>query len=159
MPSTGLGSFNPLWFAAETERNVFLWRSGCSLIQEDEFEFWIDVPRLIAKRSRQLENSNPANPFTNPYWSIASEDTRTLREEVSYLEKFSSVMLEIDTLATALCSITARLEKMLAPAESRPRVILPAAVPQRMSRRSPNVNENRGGKWYAGWGSNPRPED
>lgn len=159
VPSMTPGMFNPLWFAAETERNVFLWRSGCSLIQEDEFEFWVDVPRLITKRSMQLENSSPGNPFTNPFWSIASDDSRTAQEEISYLERFARVMGEIETLATALCSITARLQRLVNTGETKPRVILPAAAPQRARHQKANFNEKLGGKWYAGRGSNPRPED
>ena len=59
-------AFHPLWFVAETERNVFLWRQGCSLIQQDEFEFWIDIEALISKRLNQLDSADPENPFLNP---------------------------------------------------------------------------------------------
>src|SRR5438045_1804769 len=42
----------PLWFLAETERNVFLWKHGLSLVNVEEFVFWIDVASLVDKRSQ-----------------------------------------------------------------------------------------------------------
>jgi hypothetical protein len=60
----------PLWFLAETERNIFLWRQGKSLDDVEDYEFWVDIPSLITKRRVQLESPQGLNPFTNPNWGI-----------------------------------------------------------------------------------------
>ena len=36
----------PLWFLAETERNIYLWRSGKSIDDQRDFSFWVDIPAL-----------------------------------------------------------------------------------------------------------------
>ena len=63
----------PLWFLAETERNIFLWRSGKSLDDQRNYSFWINVPALIKKRRHQLKKPQGLNPFTNPLWGIGTQ--------------------------------------------------------------------------------------
>lgn len=58
-------SHNPFWFLVETEKNVYLWRSGCSLTEKDNFDFWVDIESLISKRLEQLERNNSNNPFSS----------------------------------------------------------------------------------------------
>src|SRR6187431_829960 len=47
-------SHNPFWFLVETEKNVFLWRSGSSLAEKEQYDFWVDIDSLLNKRLRQL---------------------------------------------------------------------------------------------------------
>jgi len=53
----------PLWFIAETERNVFLWRNGKSIGDYGRYSFWIDLKALIQKRRVQLSRNKGFNPF------------------------------------------------------------------------------------------------
>lgn len=84
--------YTPIWFLVETERNIFLWRNGRSVIEQDEYEFWIDIEALVLKRIRQLETSDLNNPFTNPFWSEMdpsspnNEDIQDLAQKASSLE-------------------------------------------------------------------------
>lgn len=45
----------PLWFLAEQERNEFLWRRGYSLTDSSQFDFWVDLPRLVQRRISQIQ--------------------------------------------------------------------------------------------------------
>lgn len=55
----------PLWFLAETERNIFLWRHGKSIDNARDFSFWVDTKALIHKRRSQLSRNCGFNPFIN----------------------------------------------------------------------------------------------
>lgn len=105
----GSSLFNPLWFLAETERNVFLWRRGCSIIQEDEFEFWVDIPALIEKRLGQLSRFDGENPFMNPLWGLSIADKETATKEERYLqslfELINDVLLHLEALSIAASRI------------------------------------------------------
>lgn len=119
-------AFHPVWFLAETERNIFLWRNGCSLIEHDEFEFWIDVRALIAKRLGALERFDSDNPFVNPLWGSSLSVPSGGEAEKDYLERFLAVITSISDHASALCQVGSALIKELCPgAESRPSVSLP----------------------------------
>lgn len=109
LPITYLHTFNPLWFQAETERNVFLWRSGYSLADEDEFEFWIDPQALLEKRLSLLNESDPKNPFVNPLWGLAPLDPESVRQEVDYLETLRSHLARIIGHASALSELGSEL--------------------------------------------------
>lgn len=89
------GNSYPLWFHAETERNIYLWRCGYSLIQADEFEFWVDVDLLLEKRIKQLNLMSDDNPFLTPSWdgdSIASIHKESEKEYLlSLKEAFSKI--------------------------------------------------------------------
>jgi hypothetical protein len=117
-------SFNPLWFVAETERNVFLWQKGCSLIDQDQFEFWIDIPKLVQKRIRQLERQDGNNPFTNPLWGQAEQDSSLVECEREYLEQFDELLSQIEGHAHALSIVGSEVQRELH--GRRPRVVLPS---------------------------------
>lgn len=121
-------SFNPFWFIAETERNVFLWQRGCSLSDMDRFEFWIDVPRLIQKRLRQLEKGDAANPFTNPHWGEQPCDPSFAQGECEYLEQLQELILQLGAHAHALSVIGSAVQRELQGV--RERVLLPGARPR-----------------------------
>lgn len=103
--------FTPLWFLAETERNVFLWRRGCSVIQEDEFEFWVNIEGLIAKRLKQLESTDSENPFLNPLWGYAPMDEETRLREKRYLLDLKNIVAALENHMHALSVIGSELCK------------------------------------------------
>lgn len=55
----------PLWFLAETERNIFLWKNGESIIDKDNYEFLVDPNKLLEKRRKKLQTMHAIedNPF------------------------------------------------------------------------------------------------
>jgi hypothetical protein len=122
-----VGSFTPVWFVAETERNVFLWRRGLSLIQQDEFEFWVDLPKLVAKRLHQLESADADNPFTNPLWASSSADPDLIRRESEYLESLLEIIARVGPHAHAFSRASAEcLKEYFGYCDERPVVLLPA---------------------------------
>ena len=120
------GTFNPLWFLAETEKNIFLWRHGRSLVEQDEFEFWIDVEALIKKRLHQLETMDPDNPFMNPLWEISLPDPDIKRREKEYLNSFLESFRRIHSHANALSQVASQLDKEYRKELERELVVLPA---------------------------------
>lgn len=116
--------FNPIWFVAETERNVFLWRRGCSLIQKDDFEFWVDLPRLIEKRLSQLSSCQADNPFVNPLWGVSVLDKQSAEQEAAYLRSFGEVTGKVSRHLHALSQVGSMLHREHHPAQER--VILPS---------------------------------
>jgi hypothetical protein len=108
-------NFHPLWFQAETERNVFLWRAGFSLIEKDEFEFWVNVPELIQKRLNSLADNNYESPFSNANWFYGDSDTDTnaTKAEQQYLIELSNLFSSISEHATALCQASSMALKEL----------------------------------------------
>jgi hypothetical protein len=122
----GSETVTPLWFLAETERNIFLWRQGKSLDDVDDFEFWVDVPALLQKRSRQLEHPQGLNPFTNPLWGSAPLDARTLDQERNYVEDIEALADVILPHAEALSRASATVQQELTPRVTpRAMVLLP----------------------------------
>ena len=121
------GGFHPVWFLAETERNIFLWRTGCSLIEQDEFEFWIDVRGLVEKRLKSIETADEENPFKNPLWGSSQGQSTELRaDETRYLESFLDILASIEAHATALCLVAhSVLEELCPEAKLRHSVLLP----------------------------------
>lgn len=126
IPCPAMQAFNPLWFVAETERNVFLWRRGCSLIQQDEFEFWIDLPKLIDKRLHQLASQNDS-PFVNPLWGISVLDKDSAKREQDYVRAFAEIQERISGHMNALSHIGSLLIRELVSAGDREVVVLPAS--------------------------------
>jgi len=123
------GTFNPIWFLVETERNIFLWRNGYSLSRQCDFEFWVDLPALIAKRIRQIESGDPSNPFVNPYgdWNNSHADSllsEALKEEKEYLKSFlrslESIMIHAHALSQAGSLLAQEIE-----GREKPRILLP----------------------------------
>ncbi len=131
----GLASsaFNPVWFLVETERNIFLWRNGCSLIQQDEFEFWINAPALIDKRLKQLACGDLQNPFLNPAWDgdlkadgvgNSQVGSEMFRVEMDYLNTFLELINKIAPHAHALSQVGSMLGTE-STGNEKPRVLLP----------------------------------
>jgi len=124
LPTPDLDSFHPLWFLAETERNIFLWRNGFSLIQQDEFEFWVDLEALIQKRLAQLTQPDTANPFINPLWELSSSDADLIEREKEYLAHFIDALRKITAHAEALSKVASLIKEQVEP-RGRRKVILP----------------------------------
>jgi len=99
----------PVWFSAETERNIFLWRSGMSLIDADQFEFWVDVETLINKRLDQLTHANSENPFVNPLWGTSVINSEAAAREEEYLGTFLEILKSIQVHANALSLATSEI--------------------------------------------------
>jgi len=117
---------SPLWFLAETERNVYLWRSGLSIQQVDEFEFWVDIPALIEKRMTQLRSYDSENPFMNPLWGLSIADEHTIEKEKKYLNSLFDLIGEIKEHLEALCVAASTVSRELDQAkDSRSVVVLP----------------------------------
>ena len=137
--------FTPLWFLSETERNIFLWRRGESLIEQDNYEFWVDIRALIDKRIRQLESANPDNPLTNSIWEFYDETgspdlSRDLmgsasQLEIDYLRSFLKLTGSIIVHAHALSQVGSMLENELHQSW-RIRIVLPAGKSASCSARS-----------------------
>lgn len=118
-------SCTPLWFLAETERNVALWRRGYSLIAVDDFEFLVDLPELIAKRERQLAEANESNPFhLSP---IESGDTalEVWQRELTYLQQFRELLGPIQVHLAALCAAARQLQTGQSVPTGTPSIVLP----------------------------------
>ena len=117
--------FNPLWYLAETERSIFLWKRGCSVIEQDDFEFWINVPALIRKRLAQLANYDAQNPFLNPLWGVVtSSDSINSERERQYLESFLDAIHRIHLQLSALSEVGSLLLHEQK-GSTRERVVLP----------------------------------
>ncbi len=117
----------PLWFLAETERNIYLWRNGKSIDDQRDFSFWVDIPALIAKRREQLKRSQALNPFTNPLWGISQFDDKLTQQERDYLDSFedlvASVLRHAEALSVASETIRSEIAKGIEP---RLPIVLPA---------------------------------
>jgi hypothetical protein len=120
-------SFYPLWFLAETERNVFLWRGGYSLNRQHEFEFWVDIDALISKRLDQLESAASNAQHITSGWGIAVLDRDLAIRERDYLITLAGLIGKIQAHASALSHVGLILEKEIAPSGiKRARVVLPS---------------------------------
>lgn len=110
---------SPVWFTAETERNLFLWRIGCSLTQKDEFEFWVDIDRLIEKRLDQLTSPGASH---NKGQSEVPTD-----KEAAYLYGFTKALPKLRTHAHALshAGLLLELETLSDEQSDRQTVLLP----------------------------------
>jgi len=116
--------FHPLWFQAENERNVFLWREGFSIIQKDDFEFWIDVNTLIEKRRQALRNSSYNHPLSNPQWPSMLDGAEAIALEESYLTELSELFIKLADQATALCAASSEVIRELRTHEPIKKMIL-----------------------------------
>jgi len=118
----------PLWFLAETERNVFLWRRGISLADQEKLEFWVDLPKLIEKRIKSLTNSANSNTFPNSLLDIATPDDGFQRE-CAYLREFEAHYKGIAIHAHALSCIASQARvDLFGPCAHRPQVVLPVGA-------------------------------
>ncbi len=124
--SHALDSFNPLWFLAQTERDVYLWRHGFSITQQHEFEFWVDLPGLIKKREQQLGIADLDNPFTNPDWSLTQGvDSANLDQEMEYLKSLSCALSKINRHAHIISRMVSVLRLEVEGYKTRKVVVLP----------------------------------
>lgn len=86
----------PLWFLAETERNIYLWKNGQSIIDKEKYDFVVDPLKLAEKRIHKLKLSvrDEENPFFDG------------EQELQYLEEFvrqyKLLSLHIETFLCAL---------------------------------------------------------
>ena len=118
-------TFHPLWFLAETERNIFLWRQGLSLDQQSEFEFWVDLDALLQKRLIQLDRDEPDNPFLNPLLDSSAGDPALRRVEREYVSSFRDLLSEIAAHAHGLSLVASLLRAEVAGGRQKPLVVLP----------------------------------
>lgn len=98
-------TFYPLWFLVETERNIFLWRNGLSLSNQDDFEFWVDLPKIVEKRLKQIDRFSPENPFLSPLWGSASAQPKVSDEEKQYFKELIEVTTRMQEHLHALSQV------------------------------------------------------
>jgi hypothetical protein len=111
----------PLWFIAETERNVFLWRAGKSIGDHLAFSFWVDIKELIRKRRSHLSRSRGFNPFVNLSPRSGGVDC-----EHRYLDALEELSATIFRHAEVLSQASESLREELVPElPSRTAVVLP----------------------------------
>ena len=111
----------PLWFLAETERNVFLWRHGKSIDDCRNFSFWIDVPALIDKRRKHLSRCRGFNPFV-----CGSPSETGAQHELRYLDQIEDMADSIFLKASLISRASESLQHEFEPARAFcTRVVLP----------------------------------
>ena len=116
----------PLWFLAETERNVFLWRNGKSISDSKEFSFWINIRALVLKRRGQLARTSGFNPFVN-----LAPDSGGIEYEQSYLDAVEALTETFFAQAEALSHASESIHRELTNGTPlRPVVLLPQSQPQ-----------------------------
>jgi hypothetical protein len=103
------GHCSPLWFIAETERNVFLWRHGYSLHDEANFEFWVRPEQLVEKHLRLVNRQNGLNPFVNPMWGMAESSTGDFQPQIDYLDELLDQLSMVAAHASALSHASTRV--------------------------------------------------
>jgi hypothetical protein len=121
----GSFSFYPIWFLAETTRNVFLWRHGLSLDQAQYHEFWTDVHTLLEKRLEHLDRFDEANPFLNSLWGTTPVNPQTKEQEQEYIEAFIVQFKKISSHAHALSRVSSELCREAMNHRDLTRVLLP----------------------------------
>lgn len=115
----------PLWFLAETERNVFLWRSGQSLDDARKYSFWVEINALIDKRRDQLQNPQDHNPFINPLWGIGSIDSTIVDNELDYLDLLEDLSPTVFKRGETLSRASESLRLEMDPNATRETITLP----------------------------------
>ncbi len=116
----------PLWFIAETERNVYLWRNGRSIDDRAEYTFWVNIPALIAKRREQLRRNKGFNPFITSMANPGGEESQGIQAEHHYLDCLEDLAGSILKHAEALSHASESVRLELAPSTApRATVTLP----------------------------------
>lgn len=109
LPPLRGNSFNPIWFLAEMERNIYLWRRGLSIDNATDYLFWLDIRSLVTKRLNLLEQNNKDNPFLNPLWGMGDVgsgfDSEVSDSERSYLQRFLEVYHHAEVHLNALSMV------------------------------------------------------
>ena len=122
----------PLWFIAETERNVFLWRTGRSIGDYNKFSFWIDVKALIHKRRALLSRCKGFNPFVQH--STEAGDTDAESRYLDLLEELTdTIFRHAETLSHASESIRCEI------APTAP-IRTPVLLPHPKNRGGPTIS-------------------
>ncbi len=136
MLTCGPQAVPPLWFLAETERNIYLWRNGKSIDDQQDFSFWVDISALICKRREQLKRAHVLNPFTNPLWGVSQFDDKMADQERDYLDSFEDLIQSVLKHAEALSVASETIRSDLARGvEPRLPIVLPSR-PEAGSRSS-----------------------
>lgn len=115
----------PLWFLAETERNVFLWRSGQSLDDARKYSFWVNCQALIDKRREQLHHPQDHNPFINPLWGSGPIDSKLVDNELDYLDLLEDLSPTIFKRGATLSCASESLRLEMDPNATRMAITLP----------------------------------
>jgi hypothetical protein len=118
----------PLWFLAETERNIFLWRSNQSLDDAKRYSFWVDLQSLINKRRDQLTRPQESNPFINPLWGSGPIDATLVQREHDYLEALEDLIPTVFRRGESLSHASESLRLEIDPESSRTAVVIPTTV-------------------------------
>ena len=122
----------PLWFIAETERNVYLWRSGKSIDDCGLYTFWIDIKALIEKRRQQLRRSRGFNPFIHATTTSGPHNPQGVEAEQHYLDCLEELASSIFKHAEALSHASESIRLELSPCSvQRTIVTLPMAPPDK----------------------------
>lgn len=121
-------SFFPLWFAAETERNLLLWRNGLSLAASEEFEVWVDVPRLIQKR-RTLCHADEHSSGPNLLGNIWGH--RPVDSEIEYLAAFEELWNAMTIHCHCLSRVSSELEILSPEGQERKKILIPSSIKQK----------------------------
>jgi hypothetical protein len=119
----------PLWFLAETERNVFLWRSGQSLDDTRNYTFWVDIKALIEKRREQLRKPQDQNPFINPLWGSGTLDHSLVERECDYLDLLEDLIPTVFKRGETLSRASESLRLEMDPSAIRTAITLPLNGP------------------------------
>lgn len=115
----------PLWFIAETERNIFLWRTNQSLDDARKYSFWVDIRGLINKRRKQLSCPQDSNPFTNPLWGSGTMDPSLVERERDYLDALEDLIPNAFRKAETLSRASETLRLEIDPEAVRAAIIIP----------------------------------
>jgi len=127
LPKPSREPFFPLWFMAETERNVFLWRSGNSLTRKNDFDFWVNVDALIAKRLDQLAEAEDEAQFFSSGFGLAVLDRDSALREREYLLSLAGLIDRVRPHVCAFARAGLIVEKeIVGPVRPRRLVTLPA---------------------------------
>ncbi len=102
--------FYPLWFLAETERNVFLWQHHFSLSDMSLFHFSIDIDALIEKRMRHISSGNSFNSLDDGFDQASSTQGWRNNRERDYLRSLQQTLQPLMPHLSALSSTISDLE-------------------------------------------------
>ena len=115
-------AFYPLWFLAETEKNVFLWRHQLSLGDAQRFEFWVDPFALIEKRRSQIMRGGEQTSF-----GITDASTKIVSDEFEYLAELEHHLRKIFSHAEAFSAAASQVLRECTENSSKNCVRLPAS--------------------------------
>ena len=116
LPKNSAFQETPIWFLAETERNVFLWRNGLSLTDSPNFEFWFDPIELASRQLGKLLE-RPHSDERAEYKELPglfSGNISNQQESISldYLERFVSAWKLIGPHLHALSLLDRRADQL-----------------------------------------------